>query len=373
MARPDALERPDSVYAGAPVRWIIAFFGGVACIFAPIGVLFGSSIMPDRSLRSFLIICAVSGALAVCWAAAFTVSKKFIAGIVLCTALMMAINIPAIGGRMGLEFGRPSLDSFLIIGLLVAGYVLLVLFITVQGRRTISLQQEMRLARQIHDALVPDLALRTPNLEVCALSTPSSAMGGDLVDLVERESCTDLCLADVSGHGVRAGVVMGMLKASMRAELRRDQPLGDLVTALNETLASITPSDVFATMVWLRIPQGAHEVECCIAGHHPALLIRDGSIERVGNDHLPLGIVAEERYDSRRLPVRSGDLIACYTDGLTETADRANLHFGIERVDEAIRELADQPLSDIAETVLARVRAHGPQGDDQSMLLVRIG
>lgn len=372
MARRTSVERPDSIYAGAPVRWIVAFLGGVACIFAPIGVLFASSLAPDRSARSLAILCLVSGALAVCWAAAFTLSKKFIAGIIACSALMVVINTPAFGSRLGIELGRPSLDGLLLIGLLVAGYVLLVLFISVQGRRTIGLQREMRLARQIHDALVPDIQVRSARLEACAVSTPSSAMGGDLVDLVERDDATDICLADVSGHGVRAGVVMGMLKAAMRAELRREQPLGDLVTALNETLASITPPDVFATMVWIRVPAGGDEAEICIAGHHPALLIRGGAIERLENEHLPLGVLAEEWYESRRVPVRAGDLIACYTDGLTETADKSNRQFGIARVDEAIQERADRTLAEIIDSVLERVRAHGPQGDDQSMLLVRI-
>ena len=102
------------------------------------------------------------------------------------------------------------------------------------------------------------------------------------------------------------------------------------------------------------------------------LLIRGGAIERLENEHLPLGVLAEERYESRRVPVRAGDLIACYTDGLTETADKSNRQFGIARVDEAIQERADRTLAEIIDSVLERVRAHGPQGDDQSMLLVRI-
>ncbi len=77
----------------------------------------------------------------------------------------------------------------------------------------------MRLARQIHETLVPPIDYEDERIEVFGLSRASAAMGGDLVDLVHRDGSLDVYLADVSGHGVRAGVVMGMLKAAIRMRL----------------------------------------------------------------------------------------------------------------------------------------------------------
>lgn len=360
------------MYAGAPARWVVAFLGGVACIFAPIGVLFASKITPDRSARAMLIVCLISGALAVCWAAAFTLSRWFLVGVAAFTGLIVAVNTPLLGGALHIPTTAPSWHSLLMVALLATGYVLFVLYLSVQGRRTIELQKEMRLARQIHDTLVPDIHHAGERVEVVGVSAPSSAMGGDLIDLVDRADGLDIILADVSGHGVRAGIVMGMLKAAMRAELRRAEPLGALIGALNDTIAEVTPSNVFATMIWLRVSPCGSSAEVCLAGHHPALLIRNGAIERYDNHHLPLGVALGERFEPRRITLLPGDLFVCYTDGLIEAMDSDGRQFGINRVDQSSLELADRPLEQIASGMLERVRAHGPQTDDQSILLMRV-
>ena len=119
----------------------------------------------------------------------------------------------------------PSLAGLAVIAAIAFGYVLFVVFISRRGREAVRLMTEVALAQEIHASLVPALQHADDRLQVDASSTASGEMGGDLVDMVERGATTDLVLADVSGHGVKAGVVMGMVKAALRMAQRDERGL----------------------------------------------------------------------------------------------------------------------------------------------------
>jgi phosphoserine phosphatase RsbU/P len=178
-------------------------------------------------------------------------------------------------------------------------------------------------------------------------------------------------LADVSGHGVGAGVLMGMVKAVARTELRAGATLDRLQTTLSRVLYDLKAPTMFATFAALQ--HTAAELRFTVAGHLPILRCHGATqqVEELSLAQLPLAMFEDTRFTSQAVTAEPGDLFVLLTDGLTEVFDRHDEDFGLERVKRLIAAHAAAPLAQIEERLLAAVRAHGTQMDDQTLLLVR--
>jgi serine phosphatase RsbU (regulator of sigma subunit) len=354
-----------------PRRSLAIFFAAVFFIFAPVGLLLSSSFEQQRSAGLVALMIVVSGLLAVSWAGTFTVTRWFIPGIVLFSLAMIALAIYAAQGAER-RSAQGTLEALVVVAAIVAGYVLFIVFVGGQGRTTVRLMTEMNLAARIHETLVPRIELTDEGLAVLGVSVASTEMGGDLVDVVRHENGVDLLLVDVSGHGVRAGVVMGMIKAAIRTQLRRPEPLARLFGELNEVLEQTTSAELYATMAGLRVQPSKRKVEYGIAGHHHVVLVRDGEVERLHDRNMPIGMMADQDYPTASTNVGSGDLLAAYTDGLNETADESDRELGHEPIERTITELRERPLAEIQQAVFDLVTKHGSQVDDRTLLLARL-
>ncbi len=113
-------------------------------------------------------------------------------------------------------------------------------FIDSRGKTRVRLMAEMSLARNIHDTLVPPVSFTNDRIEALGFSCPATEMGGDLIDVIDHGEITDLFLGDVAGHGLGAGVVMAMVKSSIRMGLRKHEGLSELLGNLNEVLEGTT-------------------------------------------------------------------------------------------------------------------------------------
>jgi hypothetical protein len=252
------------------------------------------------------------------------------------------------------------------------GYGFFIRFIGGTGTHQLRLRTEIALAGRIHARLVPPISLTTPRFEVLGRAEPSSEVGGDLLDVVERESGLLACIADVSGHGVAAGTFMGMVKSALRMKLLSSDALDALLDDLDGVVAQVRSPETFVTIAALRF-DGTHVAELGLAGHLPILHYRHAadSIEKIENAYPPLGVVEGQRHGSRRVEFGGGDLFALLTDGLTEVANRQGDLFGVHGVEAVLRRRAREPLAEIHAALIAAARAHGPQADDQTLLLVR--
>lgn len=358
---------------------------GVFLMFAPVMVLAVSDLAPERPLRTFFFWAAVSGLTAVAWAGLGMLRPKLLplaAVLQFAVVMMFAMQRPR---PFAIGLPRVSVEGLGSILCMAAGYFLFIMFIRRQANQNIRLETEkarlsteLELASQIHRALVPDIACTAGGLEVHARSVASGQMGGDLTEVLTHDGVTDVYLADVSGHGVRAGVVMGMVKSAVRTRLLTPAELPSLLDDLNRVLAGSVEPGMFATFAALRFRAAAAggaemDVEYALAGHLPIFHIRDGAtLAELPNDRLPLGLIAEETYVSGRTTARPGDVFALYTDGLTEVADASERQLGHEALGVILARHAPRPLAEAHAAVFAEVAAHGPQLDDQTLVLVRV-
>ena len=196
--------------------------------------------------------------------------------------------------------------------------------------------------------------------------------GGDLIDLVDRGESTDLFLADVAGHGVGAGIVMAMVKSSIRMGLRTHEGLSELLGDLNEVLLDTTSAALYSTLACLRIdPAGC--VEYALAGHHHIVHYRASASElrRLDHRNLPLGLFDGHLYSTDTVAPEPRDLLVVYTDGLNETNDASGAELGHEAIERTVAGLAARPLAEICQAVFNLVERYGKQSDDRTLLVVR--
>jgi len=254
------------------------------------------------------------------------------------------------------------------------GFRLLLSFVTNEGLSNVRMQTELSLAHGIQATLVPDLSLQTPRFEVYGKSIPSTEMGGDLIDVIENEDGSLLAyVADISGHGLPAGQLMGMLKTALRLSLQFHQEPAALLESADRVLPAVKQSDMYATLALLHL-DGSTQAEYALAGHLPILHYRhrSGDTARLSMEQFPLGLIPGTRYATQRVGYSPGDMFLLVTDGITEVVNERDEEFGLLRLERLLSQHATQPLSQIWELVMAEVRQHGAQRDDQSLLLLRV-
>lgn len=366
-----------------PSASVLMFYFGVFLLFAPLPLLVASRIGPERGLGVTLFWLVYSGLIAVAWAAARTAWKPLLPVAIALTmgiSLSWAFRWPRF---LAMPMVAPGFDGVGIVLILIAAYVVFVIFISGEGVRTLRMQAELSLARQIHETLAPRISMHSDRLEVLARSDASAEMGGDLIDLVERaDGGVDIFLADVSGHGVKAGVVMGMVKSAIRMRLLnadgRPDSLGALLTDLNRVVCQVGSPEMFVTIACMRIDRVGRSMEYAMAGHPPILHFRAGAqegIERLENGHLPLGVTDADIYSSKTVACKPGDTFVLYTDGLTEASNTSGRQLGQSGFERLAASHARKPLGEMFDAILIDVRTHSgkaARGDDQTLMLVRL-
>ncbi len=240
-----------------------------------------------------------------------------------------------------------------------------------------SARAELDVARRVHESLVPPIEMTLPGVRIVARSRASSTMGGDLIDVVRRDGEVDVFVADVSGHGVKAGIVMAMLKAAVRTRLAAGGALGEILRDVNRVLGDLTDPSMFATLACVRVrarADGGADVEYALAGHLPILhLSADGTVRDLPNGSLPLGIEPGEEFAAGRTAAKDGDVLALLTDGLMEVQGRDGRELGMDALRAVVRASSGGTLEEMRRRIMERVDAHGAQIDDQSLALVGIG
>jgi len=269
---------------------------------------------------------------------------------------------------------RLSKDALAMSLCIAAGYSLFVVFFAREGSRYYRLNTELTLARNIHRELVPPIARTIGGYEFRGLSLPSGEVGGDLVDVVEHDdgAAWTAYVADVSGHGVPSGVLMGMIKAAMRMVLVARVPLDAMLDRLNDVLYELKPPQMYATFGAVR-HEGTGDLDFTLAGHLPILRWRaaSGLVDQLTVGQVPLGILPGRTFEASTCACERGDVLLLLTDGITEVFDAGDEEFGLDRVCGVLATHAREPLESLERHLLAAARAHGAPHDDQSLILIR--
>ena len=237
------------------------------------------------------------------------------------------------------------------------------------------LEQEIGIARDIQQALLPKNFRDYPHLAVSGINFPCLAVGGDYFDVFSLgDNRTAFLLADVSGKGLGAALCTNLLQGALSGmTLGTDPAL--VFNHVNRFLCDHAEIGRYATMFFGIIDDQGH-LEYINAGHPSPFLIRSGVAEDVFTEgSYPVGLVPEAEYTTVCLKLEPGDTLVLFSDGVTEAMDPAEQLFGVPRLKEVLMGAATQtPLDELQRKVLDAVEnfAHGAsQADDLTLLLVR--
>jgi len=237
------------------------------------------------------------------------------------------------------------------------------------------MEEELALARRIQERLMPLLPPELPGFELASLHEPSRQVSGDLFGhFPGPEGSAWLWVADVSGKGLGPGLLMATMQAYLDAWADSSSDPGPLADRLSHTLARHTTRNRYITAFLLRAEPGG-TIQYCNAGHNPGLLRRaDGSLEQLESQGMPLALFPEQAHGSSHLTLAPGDMLAIFTDGITEAAPADGEDFELTGLQAVLDRHASEPLPQVIARIAEALHEHtqgGPLADDRTLLLIR--
>ena len=194
-----------------------------------------------------------------------------------------------------------------------------------------ALESDLSLAASIQRGLLPKPDLAPTHWKVRYHYQPAGMVSGDYCDIFEIDDCLLFMFGDVSGKGIAASMLMSHLHATFRSLAEGGLPLDRLVEGANRIFCESTLAGQFATIVAGRAARDG-SVEFVNAGHLPVLHVNADGVTPVNSTEVPLGMFCNLRFPVHRLTLAHGDTLFLYTDGLTETRNRAGAEYGLQRI-----------------------------------------
>ena len=236
------------------------------------------------------------------------------------------------------------------------------------------LEEELRLARSIQERLLPRVLPVLPGLDVAARTLASREVAGDYYDVLQLADDRLLfAIADVSGKGMPAALLMASLQASLRVTVDCEDNLAEATRRLNRVMYENTDTSHFVTFCWGIWEHTQHRFRYVNAGHNPPMLFRrTRRVERLRKGGLLLGAFPDVAYEEGRVYLRPGEILLFFTDGVTEAYHPEKGEFGEKRLIQWIQQHRNLAAEDLAAGLIEEVRrfTEKREWDDDITLLV---
>jgi sigma-B regulation protein RsbU (phosphoserine phosphatase) len=239
------------------------------------------------------------------------------------------------------------------------------------------LEEELRIARQVQESLLPQSLPQLEHTRLAALCRPARNISGDLYDVLELgPGRLGLLCADVSGKGIPAALLTANIQALVRALLRgrdgeRPSPAA-LLSGINRELVHRIPSNAFVTMFWAEYDSRSRILRWSNAGHCPPLVLSNGEESWLAACGIPVGVLEHTGYCDEEIALPAGSTLVAYTDGVSETERADGEPFGEERLSALCRSHGDDGPAVLVERIVESVEdwSGGAEPHDDVTLLV---
>lgn len=238
------------------------------------------------------------------------------------------------------------------------------------------LEEELKIASEIQQGLLPKKLPLIPNYQIAARTIASKQVGGDYFDVVKLDDHRYLLvIADVSGKGTPAALLMSNLQATIRALAPLDITIADATARVNDLIYDNTSADKFITFFWAILNTEDNTLKYVNAGHNPPFLLKnDGSVRRLDKGGMILGVLKSVvTYEHEIVPLNPGDTVVMFTDGISEAMNKQNEEYGEEKLEEILRMKANEPAGAVLDGVILSVQGFADptnQSDDITVLVL---
>jgi serine phosphatase RsbU (regulator of sigma subunit) len=297
---------------------------------------------------------------------------------VVCTVLQDIFGPPPDSLHLRIVHNVVGLAGFLIVGFLV----------TLIARQRDRLAAEVRSQRDAYERdliLASQVQMRVlpkpptlPGFELAGAMHPARLLGGDYYDFFQiSEDVVDVVIADVSGKGAAAALLMPSLALALRTRARELSGPAAIIKDLDEALKQITNSATFVTIFYARLHATSRTIEYASGGHNPPLLLRPktGACWALEEAGPIVGILPDAQFTNTVVPLEQGDILTCFTDGVTEQENEQGEEFSMDRLKALVlreeREPASAAVADIANAVSVYAGTR-EQADDLTVVVVKV-
>jgi sigma-B regulation protein RsbU (phosphoserine phosphatase) len=293
--------------------------------------------------------------------------------------LFRGIGLIRVGPSLpfGIDFGVPGPMFRQGTWSLFIAFALMNLLVLLEVADRLSLKNDLEIAREIQQAMLPRGPYNAAGFETAGLSRPANTVGGDFYDILPlHDGRVVVTVGDVAGKGSPAALLMALLLAILRTLVDERLEPADLVARLNVQVSRHAPGTRFITLLYAVYDPVSGGLTYVNAGHMPPLLMRnDGSTERLTDGGIALGMFDHSTYTTGRVTIEPDELLAIYSDGITEAENPNGVPFddgGLESILRAHRH--DDSLPAVGAAVVHAVEQHTAEkrfADDLTILLLR--
>lgn len=246
---------------------------------------------------------------------------------------------------------------------------------TESRKRQRQLRIELEEARQVQQGLLPRRMPKLRGFSLASAWQPAQAVSGDYLDAfkLNEDRCV-LCVADVSGKGLPAALLMSNMQAVLKSLALESTPPGELCDQLNKVMCGNTPLHKFITCFYSVLDVQTRKLTFSNAGHNPPLLVNsNGECIRLEDGGRVIGAFIESHYTEREISLHSGDKLVMFTDGLTEACHPSGEEFGEERLRQCLLSYRGRSASELRKMILDEVtRFCGNKFHDDAALITLI-
>lgn len=243
-----------------------------------------------------------------------------------------------------------------------------------EGRMLREKRREMEEARDIQQRLLPAESLKLSGCDIRFFWNPAKEVGGDYFDVMRlTDSTAAVWIADVAGKGLPAALLMSNMQANVRGLARSTSSPAEMCGRLNRVALENTKPERFTTLFYGVLDSSRHSLRYSNAGHVPPILIRqDGTIMRLSEGGMVLGVFSDAEYEESEIRFAPGDRMVLITDGITEAMNNQDEEFGEERFIRLLLEHRHLPAAELQQTLLGTVASFAGRAlqDDATLMIV---
>jgi sigma-B regulation protein RsbU (phosphoserine phosphatase) len=269
----------------------------------------------------------------------------------------------------GLTFGATTAVAVLLVSLYRVQ-----LQLQASRRQLARKEAELSFAHEVQLALFPRCLPSDDGLEFSAVCIPARGISGDYYDVMQfADGRLAFAIADISGKGISAAILMANVQALLRTLSETGIPPAEVCKRLNYHLHQVTDDSKFATFFYAEWSRAERVLSYVNAGHYAPVLLGSSRGRQLDEGGVPLGLFPCSEFKTGQLTLQPGDLLALYSDGITEATSKSGEEFGDGRLQAEIEKHSDAPLAEIQAAVLEAVRAWAGDEleDDMTLLVVR--
>ena len=259
---------------------------------------------------------------------------------------------------------------------LLFAFALMNLLVLLEVADRLSLKNDLEIARDIQQAMLPSGVYSAPCVETVGISRPANTVGGDFYDILPLDDGRlVITVGDVAGKGSPAALLMALLLAMLRTLVDERLEPADLITRLNKQVCRHAPGTRFITLFYAVYQPLTGELTYVSAGHMPPLVMRrGGTCERLTDGGIALGMFEHSTYSTGNVVLQADDLLAVYSDGITEAENPTGTPFDEVGLETALKASALETLPGVGAAVVQSVERHTAEkrfADDLTILLLR--